>query len=846
MKVRILLFLLATCIGVLGQTKTLNQFPELPEAPNAADWVYQWDVSEAKSVKVRVDNFFKALPIAGLTTIGGVKRNVGGAGEFVSGVDASGNLVYGVPAGGGGISITGYRVPYGNGSGSLTSEGGFEYDALANKLSVVNASVSEVRFGTNNISIGSPTPGSLYISEGTLTGDELVFDLTSDNAARLYSGTLVSTFQFDGIDVIVPTEVYDSGTWNGSNEVPTKDAVRDKIEAVILGGPALTTTLVGYGSGTGALTGEAGFEYNPSTNTFKVDKILSRSELQIAGAGGTPDNVGIYSPAAGSIGFFEGTLTGDDLIFDLSVDNAARVYSLAGVVSLEFDGISLVGYGTTKSGTQAAPTTTNPFSPTWTTQDYVLWYGATGQVNLPAVATYTNKTIRIYSTGTFTITVDPNGSEIIVESGVSLGAGVSDTIVGEAGLWTSYTCDGSRWVKQESGGAGTFTGTGTYAANFIYSGTMSADATLTLSPFVAGSTVEFDLDVTGATRTATFPSSLRAGYSSAAITTLALPVGRQRLSFYNNGTSIILLDSVPDDVILATDTSGAFVKSIEDSGSSEILVTGSGSEDAEVTLELSAGIARVSGNIGAATATTPAAADDSTKVATTAWVQDELAGQMPLTEEFYGPSTAASFGIFGMLREGLNGGSTTLTPATTTDTARGQYNLYTSTATNGRIGVMATASPTQILFGGESIALKARIFIESLAATTTNELVLRHGFLDSLSGEPVDGAYFRYSHANANWICVTRSNDSETTHTTSVAVVEDAWIKHHIKVNAAGTEVEFYINGSLVHTATGTIPTGASRYTSFGTSCIKSAGSVDNDLFLDYFQIIPDPTSTRF
>lgn len=42
------------------------------------------------------------LPLPTTSTIGGVKRNTGSVGEFVNGVDASGNLLYGTPAGGGG------------------------------------------------------------------------------------------------------------------------------------------------------------------------------------------------------------------------------------------------------------------------------------------------------------------------------------------------------------------------------------------------------------------------------------------------------------------------------------------------------------------------------------------------------------------------------------------------------------------------------------------------------------------------------------------------------------------------------------------------------------------------
>jgi hypothetical protein len=231
MKARVLLFLLATCAGVFGQTKTLNQFPELPEAPNAADWVYLWDGSANKSVKVSTSNFFKAMPIAGTSTIGGVKRNAGASGEFVSGIDASGNLIYGTPAGSG-VGVTGTRIPYGNGSGALTSEAGLEYNASTNVATVPNLlATGEVRFGTS-ISLGSPASDKFSIT-GNNTGDDLVIDLSVDNAARVYSGANVGSIQFDGINVKGPIIAYDEATWNGSDIYATQDAVRDQFEAVL-------------------------------------------------------------------------------------------------------------------------------------------------------------------------------------------------------------------------------------------------------------------------------------------------------------------------------------------------------------------------------------------------------------------------------------------------------------------------------------------------------------------------------------------------------------------------------------------------------------------------------------
>jgi len=47
------------------------------------------------------------LPVAGTTTIGGVKRNTGSAGQYVTGVSDTGDLQYDTPAGGGEVTLAG-------------------------------------------------------------------------------------------------------------------------------------------------------------------------------------------------------------------------------------------------------------------------------------------------------------------------------------------------------------------------------------------------------------------------------------------------------------------------------------------------------------------------------------------------------------------------------------------------------------------------------------------------------------------------------------------------------------------------------------------------------------------
>jgi hypothetical protein len=99
-----------------------------------------------------------------------------------------------------------------------------------------------------------------------------------------------------------------------------------------------------------------------------------------------------------------------------------------------------------KTGVHATPDTTNPLAPTWTSIMHVVWYGATGEIDLPAASGYTDRSILIYNTGAFTVTIDPNGSEVIVRDGTVQTGGVTMTLSSGAGNFVALISDGARWI----------------------------------------------------------------------------------------------------------------------------------------------------------------------------------------------------------------------------------------------------------------------------------------------------------------------------------------------------------------------------------------------------------------
>ena len=99
----------------------------------------------------------------------------------------------------------------------------------------------------------------------------------------------------------------------------------------------------------------------------------------------------------------------------------------------------------TVGGTHASPLTGSQ-SPTWNSVTEVLYYGATGTITLPTTASYAGRSIIIYSTGSFTITIDSTGSEVLVRNGTVQTGGVSMTLTAVAGSYVALICDGARWI----------------------------------------------------------------------------------------------------------------------------------------------------------------------------------------------------------------------------------------------------------------------------------------------------------------------------------------------------------------------------------------------------------------
>jgi hypothetical protein len=148
----------------------------------------------------------------------------------------------------------------------------------------------------------------------------------------------------------------------------------------------------------------------------------------------------------------------------------------------------------------------------------------------------------------------------------------------------------------------------------------------------------------------------------------------------------------------------------------------------------------------------------------------------------------------------------------------------TGTTATGRTSIVSPAFNIMRLGLGRAIQT-SRIRIVTLS-TATETYTVRSGFIDSNTGESVDGAFFRYTNAvnGGRFEAVTRANSVETVVDTATAVAVGTTYVLEVDVNAAGTSAAFRINGTLVATITTNIPTASGRELGYGLMALKSVG----------------------
>lgn len=166
-------------------------------------------------------------------------------------------------------------------------------------------------------------------------------------------------------------------------------------------------------------------------------------------------------------------------------------------------------------------------------------------------------------------------------------------------------------------------------------------------------------------------------------------------------------------------------------------------------------------------------------------------------------------------------------------------------------GITSGSSGSGITFvlGGGAIAINWVIKLATLS-NGTNRYTLYVGLTDwagTAASAPTNGTYFTYSDNvnSGNWVGNTTSASSTSTANSSVAAINSAFVNLGITINAAGTSVGFFINGTQIANSplAANIPTAAIAPSVFA---IASAGTVPaGALVIDLFYLTQTLTTPR-
>jgi len=168
--------------------------------------------------------------------------------------------------------------------------------------------------------------------------------------------------------------------------------------------------------------------------------------------------------------------------------------------------------------------------------------------------------------------------------------------------------------------------------------------------------------------------------------------------------------------------------------------------------------------------------------------------------------------------------------------------IVTSGSAGGNYCNLSLASNVALVLGGGQIQFEFLIHIPVLS-NATNEYIQRWGFGDTSGANQANGVYFSYDRASSGnfFRIVTANASTRTTTVTGTAVAAGTWYKLRAVINAAGTSVEYFINGISVGTIATNIPT--LPISPFMHS-IRSAGG-PSSFYIDYFYMQQTFTTPR-
>jgi hypothetical protein len=165
------------------------------------------------------------------------------------------------------------------------------------------------------------------------------------------------------------------------------------------------------------------------------------------------------------------------------------------------------------------------------------------------------------------------------------------------------------------------------------------------------------------------------------------------------------------------------------------------------------------------------------------------------------------------------------------------------------LAYVIAANNAILRLGGGRWFYETAITIPTLS-TSGERYAILVGFIESTFSNLVvwcydEGAIFGNGATYWQTVTVDAASPTRNSNHTQTTVAVDTWYRLGIEVNAAASEVKFYLNGTLQGTHTATIPSGTTEGMGFGTLIYKTVGNTPRTMDIDYILVCVDLTTAR-
>ena len=161
----------------------------------------------------------------------------------------------------------------------------------------------------------------------------------------------------------------------------------------------------------------------------------------------------------------------------------------------------------------------------------------------------------------------------------------------------------------------------------------------------------------------------------------------------------------------------------------------------------------------------------------------------------------------------------------------GIVSLDSGTTATGRV-----AMSTAVNFIGidSTMSVMSRcIFRIPTLSVAAQRFQFRTGFINTLTGDQVDGIYLEYDDTiSANFIFKTAANSVRTSVITSILVTANTWNK--VMLYVVDNIAYCVLNDIIIATINTNIPQGPSRTFGIGSALVKSVGTTNRTIDVDY------------